>query len=125
MDSLFDIQLQVGTFVTEHLGPKQTTLWDKLVESSMKIDGEGCDGILMKEVENYTEELLYKMSEGEMRRLWQDTENGVMAIEQGFDEPDRVEMVHDIALDVNQAIVDGVCEDARRILKERKRKKKA
>jgi hypothetical protein len=125
MDSLFDIQFQVRTFVSENLGPKGTTLWDELVESSLEINGQGCSGILMKEVENYTEELLYKMSEGEMRILWQNTGNGVLAIEQGFDEPDRVEMVHDIALDVNQAIVDGVCEEARRILKERKREKKA
>ena len=78
----------------------------------------------MREVEIHTERLLSKMGDEEMRRLWLDTENGVMAVEQGFDEPDRCEMVHDIALDVNQAIVDDVCQKAQRLLKRKRSRRK-
>jgi len=79
----------------------------------------------MKEVQNRTEKFLRKTGDGELRTLWQETENGAMTIEQGFDEPDRVEMVHDIALDINQAIVEAICEEARTLLKEKKLRRKA
>jgi hypothetical protein len=125
LGSLFGVQFEIETSVKKHLGESQTSLWDKLVESSLKIDAAGCDGILMKEVENRTERFLGKMGDGELRMLWQETENGALAIEQGFDEPERVETVHDIALDINQAIVDGICEEARGLLKERKLPSKA
>jgi len=125
MDSLFYIQYEVESAIREHLRETRRTLWDELVESSVRIDSVGCDGILMREVESYTERLLSKMSDGEMRWLWLDTENGIMAVEQGFDEPDRWDMVHDIALDVNQVIADDVCQEAQEILKKRKRKRKA
>jgi len=47
-----------------------------------------------------------------------------MAIEQGFDEPDRLEMIHDIALDVNEVIADNICLEAQKILKKKNRKRK-
>jgi len=125
MGSLFGLQFEIETSIKKHLGEGRTSLWDKLVESSLKIGATGCDGILMKEVENRIERSLRKMGDGELRILWQETENGAMAIEQGFDEPERMEMVHDIALDINQAIIDGICEEARRLLKERKLRKRA
>jgi hypothetical protein len=125
MESLFGVQFEIESSIKKHLGGGPTSLWDKLVESSLKIGATGCDGILMKEVENCTERFLEKMGDGELRALWQETENGPMAIEQGFDEPERVEMVHDIALDINQAIVEGICEEALGLLKERKLRKKA
>ena len=64
------------------------------------------------------------MSNAKMRRLWQDSENGIMAVEQGFDVPDRWEMVHDITLDVIQAIADDDCQQAQEILKRKRRKRK-
>lgn len=123
MDSLFDIQYEVGSAVRDHLTGNHRTLWDELVESSRRINAVGCDGILMREVQSHTERLLSKMSDEEMRRFWLDTENGIMAVEQGFDEPDRWEMVHDIALDVNQAIADDVCQEAQRALKKKRSKR--
>lgn len=95
-----DLQYEVGSAIREHVREKRRTLWDELVESSVRFDGVGCDGILMREVESHAERLLSQMSDAEMRRLWLDTENAIMAVEQGFDEPGRCEMVHDIAIDV-------------------------
>ena len=124
MDSLFAIQYEVESAVREHLTGNHRTLWDELVESSIRFDGAGCDVFLMREVESHTERLLSKLSDEEMRRLWLNTENSIMAIEQGFDEADRCEMVHDIALDVNQAVADDVCQEAQRVLKKKRSRRK-
>ena len=107
---LCEIQFEVEDAIREPLKKNQPSLWDKLVRSSVKFDGGGCDGILMREVEIFTESLLGKMSDGELHIIWKDTENGVMAIGQGFVDADRVEMIHDIALDIYQTIADHVCE---------------
>ena len=55
MDSLCEIQFKVESFIQEHLETSEKTLWDKLVESSIKYHGDGCDGIMMDKVEKYTE----------------------------------------------------------------------
>lgn len=125
MDSLFDMQHEVESAIRKHLRENRRTLWDELVESSVRFDGVGCDVILMTEVESHTERLLSQISDEEMRRLWLDTENGIMAVEQGFGEPDRCELVHDVALDVNRAIADDVCQVARGILRKRRPRRKA
>lgn len=76
-------------------------------------------------MEKYTEKLLSKIIDKEMFEIWEETENGIMAVEQGFNEPDRLKMIHDISLDVIQAIVEDICFEASNILKEKKRKRKA
>ncbi len=125
MNSLLEIQFEVETFMREQLGNNENSLWDRLLKSSVKFDGTGCDGIILSEVEKYTEELLSKIVDKEMFEIWEETENGIMAVEQGFNEPDRLEMIHDISLDVIQAIVEDICFEANKILTEKKRKRKA
>jgi hypothetical protein len=79
----------------------------------------------MGKVEEYTEKLLSEINNEEMYEIWEESENGIMAIEQGFNEPDRLVMIHDIGIDVYQAIVDNICFEAQKILKQKKRKRKA
>ena len=124
MNSLFDIQHAVENAIREHLRENRRTLWDELVESSIKIDGFGCNDILLREVESHTEQFLSQMSDTEMRRIWQDTESGIMMVEQGFDEIDRSEMIRDIATDINQAVAYEVCWTAQRIIKKKRRRRK-
>ena len=125
MDSLFDIQFEVESAIREHLRENRRTLWDELVESSLEIDGFGCNDILLREVESHTERFLSQMSDTEMRRIWLDTESGIMTVEQGFDEVDRCEMIRDIALDVNQAVAYEACRVAQGILKKKRRRRKS
>ena len=125
MDSLFDIQFEVESAIREHLMENRRTLWDELVESSVRIDGFGCNDILLRAVESHTERSLNQMSDTEMRRIWLDTESGMMTIEQGFDEVDRCEMFRDIVIDVNQAVANEVCQVAQGILKKKKRRRKS
>jgi hypothetical protein len=125
MDSLFDVQFEVENAIREHLMKNQKTLWDELVGSSIEIDGFGCNDILLREVESHTERFLSQMSDTEMRRIWLDTESGMMTVEQGFDEVDRCEMIRDIAMDVNQAVANEVCQEAQGILKKKRRRRKS
>ena len=125
MNSLFDIQHAVENAIREHLRENRRTLWDELVESSIKIDGFGCNDILLREVESHTEQFLSQMSDTEMRRIWQDTESGIMTIEQGFDEIDRSEVIRDIATDINQAVAYEVCRTAQRIIKKKRHRRKS
>ena len=53
----------------------EKTLWDELVESSVKFGGFGCDGLLMGESGKLRESLLSSMNDEAMRRIWLDTEN--------------------------------------------------
>jgi hypothetical protein len=124
MNSLFDIQHAVENAIREHLRENRRTLWDELVESSIKIDGFGCNDILLREVESHTEQFLSQMSDTEMRRIWQDTESGIMMVEQGFNEIDRSEMIRDIETDINQAVAYEVCWTAQRIIKKKRRRRK-
>ena len=56
-------------------------------------------------MERHTEQFLSQMSDTEMRKIWQDTESGIMAIEQGFDEME-------------------VCRAAQGIIKKKRRRRK-
>ena len=59
-----------------------------------------------------------------MRRIWQDTESGIMMVEQGFNEIDRSEMIRDIETDINQAVAYEVCWTAQRIIKKKRHRRK-
>ena len=48
MDSLCEIQFKVESFIQEHLETSEKTLWDKLVESSIKYHGDGCMDLIAK-----------------------------------------------------------------------------
>ncbi len=123
MDSLFDIQYEVESAIRKHLREDRRTLWDELVESSVRLGGFGCDGLLIGEVESFAESLLSSMNDEAMRRIWLDTENATMALEQGFEDAYRWEMVYDVMLDVSQYIAARVCKEAQGILKKRRRKR--
>ena len=60
MHTLLEIQFEVESFMSGHVGNNENSLWDRLLQSSVKFDGTGCDGIIMSEVEKYTEKLLSK-----------------------------------------------------------------
>lgn len=120
MNSLFDIQSEVESFMQKHLESSGKNLWEKLVESSVNFNGTVCNGIMINEVENYTKKLLSELNDKKMYKIWKETENGIMAIKQGFDKPDRLEMIHDIVLDVTQLIGDNICLEAQKILKKKK-----
>ena len=123
MKSLSDIRYDVEDAVRKQITQGQGSVWDELVDSSIGIDGAGCDGFLMDEVERYMETLLSKMSDGQMRKLWLDTGDGMMSVAQGFDRADRWEMIHDITLDVCQTVTAQICQEAKAILRKKRRKK--
>ena len=49
-----------------------------------------------------------------MYEIWEETENGIMSIRQGFDDPEKCEMIHDIGIDVYEQIVESICFEARK-----------
>lgn len=97
------------------------TLWARLVASAREMDGHGCDGMLLREAEKYTEKLLTRLNRQDMYDIWTWTQNGVMALAEGLDEPERFEMIHDIGLDVIEEIVGDICREARKKTKRKKR----
>ncbi len=120
MESLYEIQFNVESFLKNKSSRKTSSLWERLIQSAIKFKGKGgCDAILMEEAENYTKELLAKLNDKEMNHIWQQTESGILSAEQGFLGTDRYEMIYDISLDVNQSIVDNICQEAKSILKKK------
>ncbi|MCL0058868.1 hypothetical protein M1N79_01850 [Dehalococcoidia bacterium] len=111
-NSLLHVQIEVESFTKRRTTANERTLWEELIDSSRKIGGAGCDGILMREVEGYTEEFLSRMGKKELYEIWEETENGIMSITQGFDDPEECEMIHDIGIDVYEQIVESICFEA-------------
>ena len=76
----------------------------------------------MGKVEEYTEELLSKIDNKDMYNIWLETENGILSIEQAFDNPERWEMIHDI--DIQQQILDAICQERKGYEREREKHRK-
>lgn len=113
MDSLEELQFEVETFAKQRVRKDEKTLWDRLVDSAVGFDASGCDALLLNDVEQYTEKLLSQQSSQSMYDLWQESENGMMSIEQGFDEPCDTEMIHDITIEIIERIVESICREAK------------
>jgi len=122
-NSLTHVQIEVESFTKRGTTTNEKTLWEKLIDSSRKIDGAGCEGILMREVEKYTEEFLSRIDKKGLYEIWQETENGIMSIRQGFDDPEKCEMIHDIGIDVYEQIVESICLEARKRLRRKNNRK--
>ncbi len=60
----------------------------------------------MVKAERYTKKVLSEIEVSRLRAICVETENGVLGIEQGFDNPEKCEMLHDI--------VDSMCHEAKR-----------
>ncbi|MCP4152539.1 MAG: hypothetical protein GY757_32685, partial [bacterium] len=116
MESLYEIQYNVEDIIRAKRPGEERSLWANLVQSSIKIDCEGCDGILIGTVQEHTEKITRQLNDKEMHNIWLETDNGILSAEQGFHEAHRCEMVHDIALDVIDGIIDKVCRKARALV---------
>ena len=123
MDSFIDIQFEVESLLKKHYKDNKKTLWEELVDSSRKLNGAACDGFIMDKVEKYSEELLSKIDNKDMYNIWLETENGILAIEQGFDDPERCTMIEDIGIDILEQIAKNICQEAKKSIKKRKTKK--
>jgi hypothetical protein len=122
MDTLDDIQNDAEEFARERVGKGNLSLWESLVRSSVEFEGQGCDGLLLTHVEKYIDRLLERLDDKAMYEIWLETENGIDSVQAGFDEAERFEMTHDIALDVCQHFVEEVCREARSRMKGKRRK---
>ena len=110
--TLYDLEAKVVEFMHEQPAEGEASLWSALVDSARKLEGGGCDGILLAKAEKRAESLLSGMDVAQLRRVWRQTENGMLSVEQGFDDPQTCEMVHDIVLDVQEGIAYEVCREA-------------
>lgn len=124
MESLYEIQSNVEDFMKAKPSEGGRTLWENLVQSSIDFDCNGCDGILMEGVEEHIKKILEGLTDDEMQWIWKETENGISSSEQGFHEVHRITMVHDIVLDVYEAIADSVCQEAESLSKKGRKKKR-
>ena len=122
MNSLWEVEYQASVFMKERSLEDGTSLWRALMRSAQEIHGAGCDGFLLATVAEHVQRLLAKLDDAQMRKIWLETENGMMSAEEGYDEPERWEMLHDIGLDAEQHIAEEICDEARNL--ERRRKKR-
>ena len=112
MTALFEIVALVETFMGEYRTEDGRCLWDALVDSAREMNGVGCDGMLLRHAEEYTDKILSEMDVHQLRRIWPETENGALSSAQGLDCPDRWQMIRDIGIDVTQRIAETVCQEA-------------
>lgn len=112
LQTVYDLEAKVAMFMHEQPGEGGASLWTALVDSARKLDGGGCDGFLLAKAEKHAEKLLAEMDVDQLRKIWLGRENGRLAVEQGFDDPQMCEMIHDIVLDVQEGIADAVCREA-------------
>lgn len=77
----------------------------------------------MAEAEKHTRKLLSQLDEKALHEIWLETENGILAVKQGFHDPERCEMEHDIALDVEERLLERICREAQKKGKKRRRKR--
>ncbi|MHC4180733.1 MAG: hypothetical protein ACYSWU_24805 [Planctomycetota bacterium] len=124
MDSLAEVEFAAVDFMKGHAQEAGTSLWDALVRSAYKLNGDACDGLLVSKVGKYIERLLEGVDDQRLREIWLETENGMMSVADGYDMPDRCEMTHDIGLDAQWHIVEEACEEARRLGKRRRKRSK-
>ena len=112
LQTLYDLEAKVVMFLCEQPAEGGASLWSALVDSARRLKGGGCDGLLLAKAEKRAESLLSGMDVAPLRRIWRQTENGVLAVEQGFDDLQMSAMIHDIVLDVQEDIAYEVCREA-------------
>ncbi len=110
--NLDEIEYQIISQMKKMTTKKAKNLWNELLVSSRKLRGMGCDEFLMSDVEDMIEKRLSDMDRNTMYEIWKETENAIMAIESGFDNPDKYEMIHDVGIDLKQDVVDILCREA-------------
>lgn len=87
------------------------SIWSGLVQSAQRLHGDGCDGMLLGEAVDYAISLLSQMNDEGIFEIWKETENGLMAIEQGDHEFIREQMILDIDVQLHESICDRVCSE--------------
>lgn len=116
--SFDEIVFDVESFMNNKSAGEKFNLRERLIQSSLVLNGAGCDGILIGEAEKYTNKILHRLNDEELHSIWKETENGVLCAQQNVYQIHRSEMVHHITLDVIQNIVDSICMAAKTLLKE-------
>ena len=111
MNSLNELEYEVESYGKSHRGKSSTTLWVKLVESARKYDEHGCDGILIGDLVDHARRLLSTLEDATMYEIWEQTENGMICIDEDDLLVDRATMEHDILLDVEWDMVQRVCDE--------------
>jgi len=114
MESLCEIEWEVQEFMDAQRSKGNKTLWTALVESARRLNGAGCDGLLLSPVERFIEKRLMGIDTETLQDIWRETDNGILATEQGFAEPVKYEMVHDIGIDIYQHVVENICREAKK-----------
>ncbi len=122
--SLWEVIYHIEAFMQEYLRENGKTLWEELIESSIKSHCDGCDGLLLGKVEEYAEKFLAKIKAEQMYEIWEETENGMMTIAQGFDKPQKGDMIPDITIDIIEKTAGNICEEARKRSKMQNKDKK-
>ena len=97
-------------------GADGSSLWDRLVDSSRKTGGDGCDGILLDLAIETGTRILGEASDEEIKAIWQETENAAILESEDDSEDDwnpvREEMEHDILLELMDGLCSRICDEA-------------
>ena len=93
-------------------GADGSSLWDRLVDSSRKTGGDGCDGILLDLAIETGTRILGEASDEEIKAIWQETENAAILESEDDWDPVREEMEHDILLELMEGLCSRICDEA-------------
>ena len=122
MDSLSELEDSVITYLMKMKHKGKVSKYHALIKSAVKLEGIGCDGEIMMEVEKSIDSILSDLPDEDLHRIWQETENGQMDEEEGGYVQCRGGMIHDITIDALQAIAETICAEAKRNIASRRRK---
>ena len=114
MDSLSELEDSVITCFMKMKHKGNVSKYHALIKSAVKLEGIGCDGKIMMEVEKTIDSILSDLPDEDLHSIWQETENGQMGEEEGGYVQCRGGMIHDITIDALQAIAETICSEARR-----------
>lgn len=106
---LTEFQFRIEAHLSSSKSPD--SLWHQLVQSARRMHGEGCNGILLEQAVKCGMEILTNASNDEIMEMWKETENGVMATEEGDTDPDREEMLKHIEMELHESLCNRVCQE--------------
>ncbi len=128
MENLGDVEMAVIDWLKKTKHKPGKSKYKYLVESSVQLDAEGCNGFIIMEVEEYTRKILDSYNEELLKSIWNSTEQAEYI--RGAADSDhelflcKVEMLRDISMDMIQMVSNRVCDEAKNIIKQKERKKK-
>ncbi|MCX6350104.1 MAG: hypothetical protein NTV79_11515 [Candidatus Aureabacteria bacterium] len=108
--TLTDLKSEIEARLTKG-SQSQESVWRALVESSRQMHGDGCGASLLDQAVKCGLEILSGVSDDDLANIWKETENGIMAMEEGETDATRVQMLLDIEVELYKSVCERVCEE--------------